>query len=56
MTNPADITMGFEATGEVEVSYGPHRLRVAEWAGKPPEDVTGDDVARYEAEQEGPQL
>lgn len=52
MTQP-DISVGFEATGETGVQYGPLRLAVAEWAGKSPEDVTGDDVARYEAEQEG---
>lgn len=44
--------MGFEAHGEVAVEYGQYRCRVAQWAGKSPAEVTGDDVARYEAEQE----
>lgn len=52
MSTP-DVSMGFEATGEVDVEYGPLRLAVAEWAGKRPAEVTGDDVARFEAEQEG---
>jgi hypothetical protein len=52
MSTP-DISMGFEATGDVAVEHGPLRLAVAEWAGKSPAEVTGDDVARFEAAQEG---
>ena len=50
MTQPLDI--GFNAIATAEVTYGPLRLAVAEWAGIDPADVTGDDVARYEARNE----
>lgn len=45
------------STGNLGITYGPLRLAVAEWAGKDPEDVTGDDVARYEiaCDEEGRQ-
>lgn len=33
---------------EADVEYGPYRLRVAEWAGVLPADVTESHVARYE--------
>lgn len=55
MTQP-DVSIGLEIRGEVEVEYGPLRCTVAQWAGKSPAEVTGDDVARYEAEQEEGQL
>jgi hypothetical protein len=51
MSNP-DVSIGFEATGDVDVVYGECRRAVAEWAGIDPADVTGDHVARYEAAQE----
>jgi hypothetical protein len=50
MSQP-DVSIGVEATGDVDVEYGPLRRAVAEWTGKSPADVTGDDVARYEGEQ-----
>lgn len=55
MTQP-DVSMGLEARGDVAVTYGTYRCHVATWAGKYPDEVTGDDVARYEAEQERSQL
>lgn len=44
--------IGFKIEAGAEVQYGPLRLAVAEWAGKSPADVTGDDVAHYEAANE----
>lgn len=49
------VAIGFEAKGTVDVQYGAYRLQVAEWAGIHPSEVTGEDVARFEAEQEGRQ-
>lgn len=46
------LDMGFQAIATAEVTYGPLRLAVAEWAGIDPADVTGDHVARYEAANE----
>lgn len=43
------VTVGFEATGTLDVQYGAYRLQVAEWAGIPPSEVNSEDVARYEA-------
>lgn len=47
MTQP-DVSIGLEATGDVAVKYGAYRLQVAKWAGKYPDEVTGDDVGRFE--------
>lgn len=51
---PADegLDTAFEATGDIGVEFGPLRLAVAEHFGKNPEDVTGQDVAQYEMDQE----
>ncbi|MCB8914022.1 hypothetical protein KUG88_28385 [Rhodococcus rhodochrous] len=43
-----NVEVGIVAEAEVEVvEYGPLRLAVAEWAGKDPSEVTGDDVDLY---------
>lgn len=52
MSTP-DLSMGLEVTGDIDVTYGELRCAVAEWANKSPAEVTGEDVARFEAEQEG---
>ena len=46
------LEMGFNAIATAEVTYGPLRLAVAEWAGIDPADVTADLVQKYEAENE----
>lgn len=46
------LDTAFEATGDIGVEFGPLRLAVAEHFGKNPEDVTGQDVAQYEMDQE----
>lgn len=42
------LEMGLYVVATAEVGCGPYRLRVAEWAGVAPADVTADHVARYE--------
>lgn len=51
------LDMGLVLTANVEVTYGPLRLAVAQWAGIDPADVTPDHVARYEiaCDEEGRQ-
>lgn len=49
------VDIGFEARGTLDVEYGPLRRAVAAWAGIHPSEVNGEDVARYEAAQEGHQ-
>lgn len=38
------------ASGDIQTQYGPLRLAAAEHFGKNPEDITGEDAARYEQE------
>lgn len=41
------VTVGFEATGTLDVQYGAYRLQVAEWAGIHPSEVTARDAAQF---------
>lgn len=33
---------------DITITYGPLRLRMAQWAGKDPADITMEDIAAYE--------
>lgn len=37
----------------LDITYGEYRLKVAEWAGVDPADVTGDIAAQYDAATAG---
>jgi hypothetical protein len=49
MSHP-DVSIGFEATGDLVVEYGPLRIAAAKYYQKNPADITGDDIARFQME------